>query len=107
MSTRIELLEQMGVARLDAEQYIEDLEIELPKYGIADSRLRLAHFFSQVLHESGSMKSDSENLNYSAKALRTVFPKYFRTTKQAERHARQPEKVITVWWILSCLLKSR
>ena len=30
------------------EQYIGDLEKALPTYGIADSRLRLAHFFAQI-----------------------------------------------------------
>jgi len=93
MKTRIEMLQQMGVARADAEQYIGDLEQELPKYGIAESRQRLAHFFAQVLHESGSMRFDMENLNYSAKALRSVFGKYFKTKNQAEKYARQPEKI--------------
>jgi len=93
MKTRIELLKEMGVSQVDAEQYIDDLEKELPKYGIAESRLRLAHFFAQVMHESGSMRFDMENLNYSAKALRQVFGKYFKTKKQAENYARQPEKI--------------
>ncbi len=93
MRTRVEMLKEMGVATEDAEQYIGDLEEVLPKYGIADSKLRLAHFFSQVLHESGSMKYDMENLNYSAKALRAVFGKYFKTKREAEAYARQPEKI--------------
>lgn len=83
----------MGFSKEDAEQYIDDLEQELSKYGIAEYRKRLGHFFAQVLHDSGSMRYDMENLNYSAKALRKVFGKYFRTTKQAERYARQPEKI--------------
>ena len=52
MKTRIELLMEMGVSHQDALQYIDDLEMELPKYGIAESRLRLAHFFAQVMHLS-------------------------------------------------------
>jgi predicted chitinase len=93
MTTRIEMLKEMGVSAEDAEQYIDDLEEQLPRYGIADSRLRLAHFFSQVLHESGSMRFDMENLNYSAKALRAVFGKYFKTQREAEAYAREPEKI--------------
>jgi len=93
MKTHVEMLEEMGVARGDALQYVGDLEKLLPKYGIADSRVRLAHFFSQVLHESGSMRYDTENLNYSAKALRAVFGKYFKTMREANRYARQPEKI--------------
>lgn len=93
MKTRVEMLKEMGVSTEDAEQYIDDLEMTLPKYGIAESRVRLAHFFSQVLHESGQMRFDMENLNYSAKALRAVFGKYFKNKRQAEAYARQPEKI--------------
>ena len=93
MKARVELLMEMGVSAGDAEQYIGDLEGTLPKYGIADSKERLAHFFSQVLHESGCMRYDMENLNYSAKALRAVFGKYFKTMRDAESCARKPEKI--------------
>jgi len=93
MNTHVEMLKEMGVSTEDAEQYIEDLEKTLPKYGITDSRERLAHFFSQILHESGCMRFDMENLNYSAKALRAVFGKYFKTQKEADAFARNPEKI--------------
>ena len=93
MKTRVEMLKEMGVSSADAEQYIQDLEQVLPKYGIADSRLRLAHFFAQILHESGSMRFDTDNLNYSSDALRRVFGKYFRTKEEADAYARRPEKI--------------
>lgn len=93
MKTRIEMLQEMGVSSHDAEQYIHHLEEALPKYGIADSRLRLAHFFAQVLHESGCMRFDMENLNYSSEALMKVFGKYFKTKEEADAYARQPEKI--------------
>jgi predicted chitinase len=93
MATHIEMLKEMGVSGADAEQYIDALEATLPKYGITASRQRLAHFFSQVLHESGCMRYDMENLNYSAKALRSVFGKYFPTVEDAESYARNPEKI--------------
>lgn len=93
MKTRIEMLKEMGVSSHDAEQYIHHLEEALPKYRIADSRLRLAHFFAQVLHESGCMRFDMENLNYSSEALLRVFGKYFPTRKEADAYARQPEKI--------------
>jgi predicted chitinase len=93
MTTRVEMLKEMGVSGNDAEQYIHDLETLLPKYGIADSRVRLAHFFAQVLHESGCLRFDTENLNYSAEALLRVFPKYFRTRAEADAYARRPEKI--------------
>ena len=33
MKTRVEMLKEMGVSAEDAEQYIEDLEELLPRYG--------------------------------------------------------------------------
>ncbi len=93
MKTRIELLKEMGVSSQDAALYIQELEKSLPKYGIAKSRLRLAHFFAQVLHESGCLRYDMENLNYSADGLLKTFPKYFKNRQQAEAYARKPEKI--------------
>ena len=38
-----------------------------------------------------------ENLNYSAKALNTIFPKYFRRAgRDANEYHRQPEKIANV-----------
>lgn len=93
MSTRVEMLQEMGVAAHDAAQYIGPLEVTLPRFGITASRRRLAHFFAQVLHESGCLRFDMENLNYSADALRRVFPRHFPTQAEAEAYARQPERI--------------
>ena len=93
MKTHIEMLREMGVSNADAEQYLPHLEEALPKHGIADSRLRLAHFFAQVLHESGCMRFDMENLNYSSDALQKVFGKYFTTREEADAYARNPERI--------------
>jgi predicted chitinase len=93
MRTRVEMLKEMGVSERDAEQYIRDLEDTLPRYGISDSKERLAHFFAQVLHESGFLRYDMENLNYSSDALRRVFGKYFPTKAEADAYARKPERI--------------
>lgn len=93
MRTRVEMLKEMGVSERDAEQYIDELEDVLPRYGIAESRTRLAHFFAQILHESGFMRYDTENLNYSAPALRRVFGKYFPTQELADAYARKPDRI--------------
>lgn len=93
MATRVELLHEMGVSTTDAEQYIDQFEEVLPRFGIADSRQRLAHFFAQILHESGGLRFDMENLNYSADGLLKVFPKYFKTRADADAYARQPQKI--------------
>ena len=49
------------------------------KYGLT-TKLRIAHFMAQIEHESG-LRPISENLNYSAKRLLQIFPKYFNTEK--------------------------
>ena len=56
-----------------------------------NTKLRLAHFFSQISHESG-LKPISENLNYSAQGLMQTFSKYFTTTETLI-FANQPEKI--------------
>jgi putative chitinase len=93
MITRVEMLMEMGVSAADADQYMHPLEEALPRFGIAESRLRLAHFFAQVLHESGCMRFDMENLNYSSDGLMKVFGKHFRTRAEADACSRQPEKI--------------
>lgn len=60
----------------------------LAKHGL-NTPLRLAHFFAQIGHESG-LKPISENLNYSAKRLCQVFPKYFPTIELANSYANNP-----------------
>lgn len=72
--------------------YIDALNKVLPEYQIT-TKLRLCHFLAQILHESGNLKYKSENLNYSAKALRSVFGKYFKTDEIANQYARKPEKI--------------
>ena len=66
----------------------------LPKYGITTER-RVAHFLSQCAHESANFKSLEENLNYSAKALRAVFGRYFGDApkRDADEYHRQPEMI--------------
>lgn len=54
---------------------------------------RLAHFLSQVAHESGNFTLLYENLNYSANGLLTTFPKYFKTLEMAQMYAKQPIKI--------------
>lgn len=64
----------------------------MEKYGI-DTPLRQAHFLAQVAHESAGFSVTVENLNYSAKALRSVFGKYFPDDASANAYARKPEKI--------------
>jgi putative chitinase len=54
---------------------------------------RAAHFFAQTAHESGNFKAFSENLNYGAKGLRSIFRKYFPTDALAKAYERKPAKI--------------
>lgn len=66
-------------------QWAEPFEVNTP--------LRVVHFLSQCFHESGNLRYCEENLNYSAEGLLKTFPKYFKTRKEADAYARQPEKI--------------
>jgi putative chitinase len=60
-------------------------------YGFSPSKA--AHFFGQTGHETGGFKTFSENLNYSAEGLVSIFHKYFPDAAAAAAYARQPEKI--------------
>lgn len=48
---------------------------------------------AQAGHESGGFRWVEENLNYSAGALRRIWPEQFPSDSLARRYARQPEKI--------------
>ena len=85
-------------------QFIKKLEMKLPKtiydylvYSKNNSNItnayRLAHFLSQVAHESGNFKLVYENLRYSAAGLLKTFPKYFPTQDIANKYAMHPQMI--------------
>jgi len=53
--------------------------------------LRLSHLLAQLHHES-NLQAVEENLNYSAKGLRTTFGKYF-TELESIKYARKPQMI--------------
>lgn len=76
-------------------KYASPLQLAMMRYNI-DNPKRIRAFLAQIGHESGQLSAVVENLNYSAKALRSVFGKYFKTDAEAEQYARKPEAIANV-----------
>ena len=84
------------IHRSDWEEWYEAMLEILPLWDV-NTIPRVAGFIAQCGHESGGFRVLSENLNYSAKALNTIFPKYFkRAGRDANEYHRQPEKIANV-----------
>ena len=84
------------IHRDDWKDWYEAMCEILPLWEV-DTIERVAGFIAQCGHESGGFRVLSENLNYSAKALNTIFPKYFkRAGRDANDYHRQPEKIANV-----------
>lgn len=56
------------------------------------NKIQLAHFLGQLHHESAGFTRKVENLNYSAKRLLEVFPRYF-TRLNVNLYANKPEMI--------------
>jgi putative chitinase len=58
---------------------VDALNKHLPAYGI-NTRMRVAHFIAQCLHETGDFNFLIENMNYSAQGLANTWPGRFSIT---------------------------
>jgi len=63
-----------------------------------NTRIRLAHFFAIIGHESGDLNLFTENLNYTAQQLMRVSPfnKYFKTVADTVGYVGFPEKIANI-----------
>lgn len=83
---------KLSAFSLDAVPYWPGLQKAMSQFDI-NSDLRVAHFHAQLAHESAGFHATTENLNYSADALHSVFGKYFPTQELATQYARNPERI--------------
>lgn len=95
MQVTLELLQHMCPKTKKAvlEGYVEPLNTVAEYYEMTANPARLAGFLAQTAHESGGFNFIKENLNYSAKGLRSIFGKYFTTDELAKQYERQPAKI--------------
>ena len=54
---------------------------------------RIAGFMGQAMHETGNLRTLTENLNYRMESLMTVWPSRFPDIDMAAQYHRQPEKI--------------
>lgn len=54
---------------------------------------RIAAFLAQCAHESAELTQLRENMNYSAKRLREIFPRHFPDDATAERYGGRPVEI--------------
>jgi len=93
MKITAEQLKAMIPGNQETEAWAKELNKAFKKYDI-DTPERIAGFISQAGHESNDFKALEENLNYSEKALNSVFGRYFGEGKRdAAEYARNPEKI--------------
>jgi putative chitinase len=74
------------------QEWFDGLYEQLPKFGIV-TPARVAGFVSQCQHESADFNILTENLNYGAKGLMTIFKKYYQDETLAKAHERKPQLI--------------
>ena len=90
------MVEELLHGNSEWEEWYEAMCEILPLWDI-NTIPRVAGFIAQCGHESRNFNVLTENLNYSAKALNTLFPKYFkRAGRDANEYHRKPEAIANV-----------
>ena len=91
-----EQVEELLHGNKEVGQWYEAMEEILPYYEI-NTENRVAGFIAQCCHESNNFRVITENLNYSSKALDSIFGKYFvRAGRDSKPYHRQPEKIANI-----------
>lgn len=98
MSVNVSLAQVLKLApncRSSYRQAFEQCQPVLDRVGISANALRVAHFMAQVLHESGGLTIQFENLNYSPERLPLVWPGRFKPKGPLDpkAYAHNPQKL--------------
>jgi putative chitinase len=82
-------------ARSSYRDAFQNAQIILDEHKISATPLRVAHFMAQVLHESGGLTIQFENLNYSPERLPIVWPSRFKPKGPLNpvAYAHNPQKL--------------
>ena len=82
-------------ARSSYREAFQNGQTVLDQHKISETPLRVAHFMAQVLHESGGLTIQFENLNYSAERLPKVWPSRFKPNGPLNPtdYAHNPQKL--------------
>lgn len=81
-------LSAMGVGA----EWAEPLNEAFNRFAI-NTPARIAGFMGQAMHETGGLRTLTENLNYRMEALMKVWPSRFPDIDTAAQYHRQPEKI--------------
>jgi putative chitinase len=90
-----QILELAPNARASYRDAFREGQAVLDRNAISDAPLRVAHFLAQVLHESGALTIQFENLSYSPERLPQVWPLRFKPNGPLDpaAFARNPQKL--------------
>jgi putative chitinase len=91
MLTPQQLIHIMPPCKDVADTYAPLLTAAMDKWHITTPQQQAA-FIAQAGHESGYLLHTTENLNYSAEALRKLFPSHFPNGDEDD-YARNPERI--------------
>jgi putative chitinase len=91
MITAQQLTDALGIPFARAQQWVDALNNAMSRFDI-NTPARQAAFLAQIGHESVLLTHVSENLNYSASGLASIFHRYF-SEGDAEKYAHRPEAI--------------
>jgi putative chitinase len=87
MITSQQLIVATNCSEVNAEKYLSAINLTLERYGIGTKKTTAA-FLSQIAHESSSLNTIVENLNYRVAALTSLFGRQRISDEQAKMFGR-------------------